>query len=72
MLRVCVRSKYLNKLNFDLLTQGCVWGGEGGGAGVGVCGKNICYHVAAFVIPLNLICNIIPIGQRPIALLDSS
>ena len=25
--------------------------------GVGVCGQNICYHVAAFVIPPNLICN---------------
>ena len=25
--------------------------------GVGVCGQNICYHVAAFMIPSNLICN---------------
>ena len=23
----------------------------------GVCGQNICYHVAAFAIPINLICN---------------
>ena len=30
-----------------------VWGGGG------VCGQNICYHVSAFVIPFNLICNII-------------
>ena len=28
--------------------------GRGGG---GICGGNICYHVAAFVIPFNLICN---------------
>ena len=39
----------LKKLNFDLLTPG-----SGGGSA----GKNICYHVAAFVIPFNLICNI--------------
>ena len=35
----------LKKLNFDLLR------GEGG------CRQNICYHVAAFAIPFNLICN---------------
>ena len=27
------------------------------GSGRGVCGQNICYHVAAFVILFNLICN---------------
>ena len=27
------------------------------GNGEVVCGQNICYHVAAFVIPFNLICN---------------
>ena len=47
------------------------WGGGGGGGGGvqgnlnwmpgyripgEVCGQNICYHVAAFVIPFNLIC----------------
>ena len=49
----------LKKLNFDLLipyprfVEGvcvCVGGG-------GVCRQNICDHVAAFVIPFNLICN---------------
>ena len=25
--------------------------------GGGVCGENICYNAAAFVIPFNLICN---------------
>ena len=36
----------------------CVGGGGGGrGLGVGVCGQNICYHAAAFVILFNLICN---------------
>ena len=27
------------------------------GGGWGVCGQNICYYVAAFVIPFNLICD---------------
>ena len=27
------------------------------GFGGGVCGKNICYHIAAFVIPFNLLHN---------------
>ena len=43
----------LKKLNFDLLTPS-------GGSGAGdreICGQNICYHVTAFVIPFNLICN---------------
>ena len=33
--------------------------GVGGGVvgGVGVCGPNICYQVAAFMIQFNLICN---------------
>ena len=31
-------------------------GGGGGGEG-GVCRQNICYHVAAYLIPFNLICN---------------
>ena len=34
-------------VNFDLLTPPVV----------GVCGQNICYHIAAFEIPFNLICN---------------
>ena len=38
----------LNKLNFDLITPRVGWG---------VCRQNICYHFAAFVIYLNLICN---------------
>ena len=38
----------LKKFNFDLLTLGV----EGG-----VLRENICYHVAAFVIPFYLICN---------------
>ena len=33
-----------------------VGGGGGGGMG-GVCRQNICYHVAAYLIPFNLICN---------------
>ena len=37
----------LKKLNFDLLTPS---------PGIGVGGQNIRYHVAAFVIPFNLIC----------------
>ena len=45
----------LKKLNFDLLTP---YPGEGGGGGGGVCRQNIFYHVAAFLIPFNLICNI--------------
>ena len=40
----------LKKLNFDFLTQTQ-------GRRDGVCGKNMFYYVAAFVIPLNLICN---------------
>ena len=28
-----------------------------GGGGVGVCEQSICYHVVAFMIPFNLICN---------------
>ena len=32
-------------------------GRGGGGGGGGVCEQNICYHVAAFMIPFNLICN---------------
>ena len=30
---------------------------RGGGGGGGVYGQNNCYYDAAFVIPLNLICN---------------
>ena len=48
------------KMNCDLLTPSPgsgVCGGGGGGGGVGVCGQNICYHIAAFVILFNLICN---------------
>ena len=42
----------MKKCNFDLLTPSPGSGGGGGG-----CGQNICYHVAAFIMPLNLICN---------------
>ena len=42
----------LKKLDFDLLTTGSGVGGGGGGLG-----QNICYHIAALVIPFNLICN---------------
>ena len=35
----------------------CVCVCVGGGGGVGICGQNICYHVSAYVIPFNLICN---------------
>ena len=40
----------LKKFKFDLLTLSP-------GSGVGVCEQNICYHVAAFLIPFSLICN---------------
>ena len=43
----------LKKLNFDLLTS-FPRVMEGGG---GRYGQNICYHVAAFLIPFNLIRN---------------
>ena len=45
------RDKVLKKLNFYVLTPRVL--GERG-LGVG----NICYDVAAFVIPFNLICNV--------------
>ena len=41
----------LKKLNFDLLNPPL---GQEEGDG---CGQNICYRVATFVIPFNLICN---------------
>ena len=41
----------LKKLNFVLLIPSPRVKGEGG------CRQRICYHVAAIVIPLNLICN---------------
>ena len=40
----------LKKMNFDLLTP------KVGGRGW-ICGQHICYHVVAFMIPFNLICN---------------
>ena len=43
----------LKKLNLDLLTPSQ---GQGGGRGVVGLWANICYNVAAFLIPLNLIC----------------
>ena len=43
------------KLNFDLLTPSP--GSEG------VCWHYICYHVAAFLIPFNLICNMTMFGK---------
>ena len=45
----------LKKLNLNLLTP-LPRSGVGGGVGR-VCGQNICDHVAAFMIPLSLICN---------------
>ena len=42
---------FLNKFNFDLLTPPPGWGR------VRAWGQNICYYVAAFEIPFNLICN---------------
>ena len=30
-----------------------------GGGGGGVCGQNICYHVAAYVILFNLLCSML-------------
>ena len=37
------------------------WGGGGGegggGGGKGICEQSICYHVAAFMILFNVICN---------------
>ena len=47
----------LGKIEFDLLTTSQV--GGGGGRGVGVGGGGGGYHVAAFVILFNLICNMI-------------
>ena len=45
----------LKKLNFDLLTQPQGQGGllRGGG---GVFRQNICYHIAAVMIPFDFIC----------------
>ena len=43
----------LKKFETDLLTPPAGSGIEG----VGVCVQNNCYHVPAFVIPFNLICN---------------
>ena len=43
----------LKMLKFDLLNPPPGSWGEVGGVSVG---KKICYHVAAFIIPLNLIC----------------
>ena len=49
----------LKKLNFDLLTQSPgLWGVPLSG----VCGQNICYHVAAFMILFNLICKMTMLG----------
>ena len=48
--RVCASMVLYAILTFRTL-------GSGGGVGCGVCGLNICYHVAAFVVPSNLICN---------------
>ena len=42
------------KLNFDQWTPPL---GSGVGGGGQSCGQNICYHVAAFSIPFNMICN---------------
>ena len=46
----------LKKLNFDLLTSSPWWRGEEGGL-FGICGQNICYHVSAFMVFFNKICN---------------
>ena len=44
------------KLNFYLLTPPPGWGVVSEGSGV--CRQNICYPVAAFLFPFNLICNL--------------
>ena len=52
----------LQKLNFELLTPGSGDGGERGSAGkifATMLLQNICYHVAAFMFPFNVICNMI-------------
>ena len=46
----------LKKLNFDLLAPRVGVGVRGGG--VGSAGKLFYYHVAAFMIPFNLICTV--------------
>ena len=51
----------LKKLNFDLWFKHILLPNiysPGPGEVGGGCGQNICYHFAAFVIPLNLTCNI--------------
>ena len=47
----------LKQSNIDPLTPRFMKFGAGGGGRV--CGQNIYYHVAAFVILFNLICNMI-------------
>ena len=50
-LLICMKHDHvLKKLNFDLLTPRIRWGR-------GVLWLNICYQVAAFVVPFNLMCN---------------
>ena len=54
-IKFCMQSDHvLEKLNFDLLTPGSGDGGEQGSVG-----QNICYHVAAFMFPFNVKCNMI-------------
>ena len=48
----------LKKLNFDLSNPPL---GQEEGDG---CGQNICYHVAAFLIPFNLTCNMTMLWYR--------
>ena len=55
----------LKKLNFDLFAPTLRVRGPGwGGGGLGMCVQNICFHVAAFVIPFNFICNMIMFRKR--------
>ena len=46
-------------LTFSPDPKGVIWVLMGGGVGWDeICGQNICYHVAVFMIPFTLICNI--------------
>ena len=41
----------------DIHIQSPKGGGGGGDGGKGICEQSICYHVAAFMILFNVICN---------------
>ena len=42
------------------------------GGGMGMCGQNIYYHVSAFLIPFNLICNVSVLKKLKFDLLTPS